>query len=56
MWGTLSKNRQVQHPSERKQFITIFIIILILRKHAMVDTESSDLNLETYTLIIILFI
>lgn len=41
---------------ERKQFTIIFTIILILRKHVMVSTGSSNLNLETCTLIVIRFI
>lgn len=41
---------------ERKQFTIIFTTILILRKHVMVSTGSSNLNLETCTLIVIRFI
>lgn len=49
-----TENRPV--PSWRKQFIIIFIIILILRKHARVNTESSNLSLETYTPIVTVFL
>lgn len=52
-----SENRHVNTgPNVRKPFIIIFIVILILRKHARVNIESSNLNLETHTLIVTLFI